>query len=152
MIRRYTPADLEDLLDAWAKASAVAHPFLTEEFLQRERHEIANAHLPRAETWVWETEGRVVGFLSLIGNEVGALFVDPSHHGMGIGRALMDQARESRGELEVEVFRANLKARAFYERYGFATIGERIHGPTGQLMVRMRLSDRGRAILPEKIG
>ena len=140
MIRPYKSSDLENLLSAWAAASTVAHPFLTEEFLERERHEIASVHLPQAETWVWDDDGRVVGFVSLVGNEVGALFVDPPFHGRGIGKALMDRARASHEELEVEVFKANVKARAFYERYGFELLEERTHGPTGLPLLRMRLS------------
>jgi putative acetyltransferase len=123
----------------WAAASAVAHPFLSEEFLERERHEIPNVHLPNAETWVWEASGRVVGFIALLGNEVGAIFVDPTVHRSGIGRALMDRARASRGELEVEVFKANTIGRAFYASYGFEPMREAVHGPTGLEILRLRL-------------
>jgi hypothetical protein len=34
--------DCEDLLNVWARASAVAHPFLSREFLELERHDIPN--------------------------------------------------------------------------------------------------------------
>lgn len=140
MIRKYEPRDLEDLLNAWAAASAVAHPFLTREFLEQERQNIPNLYLPNAETWVWEGDGRVIGFIALIGNEVGAIFVDPEFHGTGIGRALMDQARSLRDELEVEVFKANSIGRAFYAKYGFELIEEKTHEPTGCDVMRLRLS------------
>jgi putative acetyltransferase len=55
----------------------VVHPFLSADFLDEERVSIPNVYLPKAETWVWETDGRVIGFISLLGNEVGALFVHP---------------------------------------------------------------------------
>jgi putative acetyltransferase len=139
MIRSYRPTDLEDLLRVWAAASAVAHPFLSEELLESERRDIPDVHLPNAETWVWEAGGRVVGFIALIGNEVGAIFVDPKFHRSGIGRALMDRARALRGELEVEVFKANTLGRAFYASYGFELMREEIHGPTGLEILRLRL-------------
>ncbi len=140
MIRKYQAKDLEDVLVAWAAASAVAHPFLSDEFLAEERHNIANVYLPNAETWVWELDGRVVGFISLLGNEVGAIFVDPKVHGVGIGRALMDHARGLREELEVEVFKENVIARAFYARYGFELIQEKVHDQTGLKLLRLRLT------------
>ena len=85
MIRKYQPADCEDVLNVWARASALAHPFLSKDFLELERHNIANVHLPKADTWAWEADGHVVGFISLLGNEVGAIFVDPEFHRSGSG-------------------------------------------------------------------
>ena len=73
MIREYRSEDCEAVLGVWAAASAVAHPFLDEAFLAREREEIRRVHLPQAETWVWEADGRVVGFLSLVENEVAVM-------------------------------------------------------------------------------
>jgi putative acetyltransferase len=139
MIRRYRPADLEELLGVWAAASVVAHPFLDEGFLERERRRIPELYLPQAETWVSEEGGHVIGFLALLKNEVGALFVDPRFHRLGIGRALLDQARAARGALEVEVFRENAIGRAFYRRYGFVPIQEKTHEETGFPLLRLRL-------------
>jgi len=139
VIRRYRSEDLEDVVTVWAAASAVAHPFLSAEFLALERHNIANVYLPDAETWVWEPEGQVVGFVSLLGNEVGALFVDPKFHRRGIGRALMDHALELRRELEVEVFTENVIGRAFYARYGFELMQRKVHDQTGLELMRLRL-------------
>ena len=139
MIRRYRPEDLEDVVAVWAAASAVAHPFLSAEFLAVERDNIANVYLPNAETWVWESDGPVVGFISLLGNEVGAIFVDPKFHRAGIGRALMDHARKSRKELEVEVFTRNAIGRAFYAKYGFELLQKKVHHQTGLELMRLRL-------------
>ncbi len=140
MIRKYEPADCEDLLDVWARASALAHPFLSEDFLEQERHNIPNVYLPKAETWVWESDGHVVGFIALLGNEVGAVFVDPGFHRSGIGRALMDRARDLRGELEVEVFERNLLGREFYAGLGFELMHQKVHDQTGFEIMRLRLA------------
>ena len=105
-IRPYTDEDLGELLDVWYRASLIAHPFLSEEFFETERRQIVELWLPVAETKVYETDG-VVGFLALMGNEVGGIFVDPEYQGRGIGRALMDAARNSRPFLELDVFEVN---------------------------------------------
>ena len=139
MIRPYTPADLGDLLDVWYRASLTAHAFLTEAFLATERRQIAEHWLAMAETRVCECDGRVVGFLSLIGNEVGGIFVDSDHQGRGIGRALMDRARDSRPYLELDVFEANAIGRRFYDAYGFEFVGRHIHQASGQPQLRLRL-------------
>ena len=139
MIRRYRPTDLEEVLGVWARASAVGHPFLSQDFLERERHAIATVYLPESETWVWEADGRVVGFLSLQASEVGGLFVDPGLHRSGIGRALVGRARARRGAIEVEVFEKNVVGRAFYEAVGFQLVERRVHDPTGFEALRLRL-------------
>lgn len=143
MIRPYTAADLPRVLDIWYRASRVAHPFLSEDFLQQERTAIETEWLPIAETWVLEEGGRIAGYIALIGNVVGAIFVDPDRHRCGIGRQLMDHARRLRGELELEVFEANTIGRAFYERYGFTPAGRSVHEPTGQVMLTMTLPRPG---------
>ena len=82
----------------------------------------------------------MVGFIALIGNEVGAIFVDPSYHGLGIGRALMDKARSLREDLELEVFKRNALGRAFYDRYGFELMHEKVHEQTGHKLMRLKLT------------
>lgn len=140
MIRRYRDQDLDNLLAVWAAASEIAHPFLTQEFLATERENIPNLYLPNAETWVFDDGGRVIGFVALLGNEVGALFVHPSHQRKGVGWQLMDKARELRGELVVEVFKANTIGRAFYAKYGFEPIAEIVYDQTGFDLLRLTKS------------
>lgn len=142
-VRPYIDEDLEELLDVWYRASLIAHSFLSEEFFENERREIAEQWLPVAETMVYEIDGRVVGFLSLVGNEVGAIFVAPDSQGSGIGRALMDVARESRPFLELDVFEANSIGRRFYDAYGFELVDRHMNEAVGQPELRLRL-DRPR--------
>jgi putative acetyltransferase len=139
VIRPYTDADLTELLDVWYAASLVGHPFLSEEFLTAERELIADVWTPRAETIVYEDDGQVVGFLSLVGNEVGAIFVHPEHQGRGIGRALMDRARAAHPHLELDVFEANTVGRRFYDAYGFTFVRRHVNDETGLTQLRLRL-------------
>ncbi len=137
MIREYKEQDLNILLEVWYAASQVGHPFLDEAFFEKERQDIAALYLPNSETWVYQQNGAVVGFIALVENEVGAIFVDPPLHGQGIGRALMDQAKHLKGDLEVEVFKKNQIGRKFYQQYGFRQINEYFHEETGHMMLRL---------------
>lgn len=139
-IRQYQASDLDRVLSAWENASKIAHPFLTKAFSAKERDNIPNVYLPIADTWVAECDETVVGFISLLGNEVGAIFLDPAFHGRGLGRALMDKAREIHGELEVEVFKANPIGRKFYSAYGFTLMHEKDHEETGNRILRLKYS------------
>lgn len=141
-IRRYRASDLEAVMEIWAAASAVAHPFLGDELLEAERRAVARDHLPRAETWVWDAAGRVGGFIALLGHEIGGLFVDPARHRGGIGGALVEHARRLHGDLEVEVFERNAIGRAFYAKRGFALVEEKVDEATGLGVLRLRLPSK----------
>ena len=143
MIRPYTNEDLNAVLDVWYRASLIAHSFLPDEFFDSERQEIAEQWLPMSETIVYEANGRVVGFLSLIGDEVGAIFVSPEHQGRGIGRSLMDHARRLRSTLVLSVFEANEIGRRFYHAYGFEVVGRDRNEATGHPELRLQLGKPG---------
>ncbi len=138
MIRPYSDSDLTEVLDVWYSASLKAHPFLSEEFLETERRLIAEEWLPASETFVFEFDERVVGSVSMHGNEVGGLFVAPEYQRRGIGGALLDHVGASRPHLELDVFKANTAARAFYRSYGFRFVNEHVNEDTGQPELRLR--------------
>ena len=140
MIREFKETDREAVIEVWYAASLLATPFLSTEFLAGERENIRNIWLSEAETWVFEAAGRTVGFLSLIGNEVGAIFVDPYSQGQGVGTALMDHAVSLRGELFLDVFEDNAIGRRFYDGFGFKFEHTHVHEQSGH--TQMRLSFR----------
>ena len=139
-IRQYKVSDLEGVLNSWEVATRLAHPFMTDEFIAQERINVAEIYMPNTDTWVAELEGEVKGFIALMGNEVGAIFLQPNCHGQGIGKALMDKAQEIHGNLEVEVFKVNNIGRNFYSKYGFEQLEEKLHEPTRQQVLRLKFT------------
>jgi len=89
---------------------------------------------------VYEQNGSVIGFIALIGNEVGGIFLDPKFHGKGIGRAMMDHARSLRDILELDVFKDNSIGRNFYNKYGFIEEYEHVNKETGFMQLRLKLT------------
>jgi putative acetyltransferase len=139
-VREYRKSDLEAVLSSWEEATRLAHPFMTDEFISQERKNVAEIYLPNTDMWVVETDNKVEGFIALMGNEVGAIFLQPDFHGRGAGKALMDKAQELHGDLEVEVFKENDIGRKFYSQYGFKLLGEKLHEPTGQQVLRLKFT------------
>ena len=68
-------------------------------------------------------DGGVAGFIARRGPEVLALYVAPGARGRGIGSRLLAEAQGCAPALSLRVAQANLRARAFYERHGFAEAG-----------------------------
>ena len=141
MIRKYRPDDVDALLDVWFAASSLAHPFLTLEFMEKERGNIRNIYLPNTKTWVFDDGDTVQGFISMIKNEVGAIFVRPGYQRQGMGKKLMDHVAQYYNVLEVEVFKNNVHGRQFYDGYGFTPLHEYLHEETGQMVIRMQCAN-----------
>lgn len=71
---------------------------------------------------VAEDDGRVVGFLSVRAEEMHCLYVAGSGRGGGVGKTLLDHAKNGVDLLELWTFQANEGARRFYQREGFSEI------------------------------
>ncbi|MEO1260183.1 MAG: N-acetyltransferase [Bacteroidota bacterium] len=138
MIRKYLPTDMETIIKVWYESTTLAHPFMTEKFKEKEAEAIRNIYLPNTETWVYEKDQQLIGFISMIKNEVGAIFLLPAFHGEGIGKQLMDTVAELFDELEVEVFEKNKIGRKFYDRYGFTFLKKHLHEETGEELLRLK--------------
>lgn len=140
LIRQYKNSDLESVLSSWEAATRIAHPFMTDDFITKERVNVAEIYMPNTDTWVAELDGSVVGFIALMGNEIGAIFLQPSLHGKGIGRALMEKAKNLHEELEVVVAKENPIGRGFYSKCGFELIEESFNDHLGGQVLRLKYS------------
>jgi putative acetyltransferase len=142
MIRKYRDSDIEVLLDVWFQANAVAHPFQSEVFVDKERSKIRDIYIHHTETWVFSGTDGLTGFISMMGNEVAAIFVLPSKHGQGIGTKLMNVVAKLHDVLEVEVFTENGNGLEFYKAYGFKAYKTHMHEDTGHELTRMKYTTK----------
>ena len=140
MIRKYEATDIEGIIEVWYEASLIAHPFLDSDFIEKEKRNIRELYIPNTKTWVFSKKNVVEGFISMMGNEVGAIFVRPEKHGQGIGKTLMDHVGQFHGSLEVDVFKDNKIGRKFYDKYGFKAVKEHIHEETKRSLLRMEFN------------
>lgn len=85
---------------------------------------------------VAEYDGKVVGvcraFVREHENQIQAIYVLAEHQGKGIGGSLLDALTtffDPSKDTLVQVAEYNTRARAFYERHGFADTGTRLRQP-----------------------
>lgn len=138
MIRKHKEQDLEQIMSVWSHASALAHPFLGKKFVEKVESDMRNLYIPNSQTWVFEHNDLIVGFISMVENEIGGLFVLPDNHSNGIGTKLVDFIAKENQVLEVEVFEKNTIGRAFYDKYGFKLIGQYAHEESGNIVLRLQ--------------
>lgn len=127
MIRKRKEKDNDEIMNVWYEASSLAHPFLKTSFVEKVKKDMREIYIPNTETWVYEENNAVIGFISMLENEIAGLFVMPNKHFKGIGTQLVNSVREFHNELEVEVFEKNVIGRAFYDKYGFTKIKQYSH-------------------------
>jgi GNAT superfamily N-acetyltransferase len=79
--------------------------------------------IPEAETWVADEDGHVAGMMVVEPGLLEQLYVAPDRLGRGIGRRLLDLAKDrSPDGLSLWTFQVNDRARRFYERNGFQAV------------------------------
>jgi putative acetyltransferase len=139
-VRAYCAADRDRLAQVWLEASRIGHPFMSEADLLDQQVKVRDIYLPQAENWVVELDGKPAGFIGLIEDFIGGLFVDPAAHGHGLGKALVLHAVALKGALELEVYAENEMAGGFYRKLGFVETFRRDADDEGrpQEVIRMR--------------
>jgi putative acetyltransferase len=138
-IRRYTTADLSAVVSVWEAATHQVHPFMSDEYLKHEKYQISEVFLPNSLSWVVVYDGAIRGFISMLGSEIGGLFVAPEYQRTGLGCVLLNKVKELHGIIEVKVFEKNVVGRRFYENEGFQFFERVYHELTSENMLSMRL-------------
>lgn len=117
--------DHDNLVDIWHRAVIQTHSFLSEEDLRFYHNLVRSGVLREVEVWVEINEkNQPIGFIGLDGTKIEMLFVDPDHHGKGVGKRLIQHAERLKGAwLQVDVNEQNEGAYAFYQRLGFVQTG-----------------------------
>lgn len=116
------------------EADAVAHvlrasfddslPWLAGRYTPEQDREFVKEHLfPACEVW-GAFAPELVGVIALQPSWVDQLYVLPGRQGDGIGKALLDVAKNAYTDLSLWTFQRNASARSFYERNGFTAVEE----------------------------
>lgn len=120
MIRPSRASEIDDIMTLWLEANLQAHDFVPKEYWLSHYGEV-KTEIAKG-VFVYEQDGRIFGFIGLIGNYVAGLFVRTDKRRVGIGTALIEFCKEQNPILELHVFEKNTGAVSFYEKNGFKKI------------------------------
>jgi putative acetyltransferase len=121
--RPSTPSDLPRVMDIWRAAVDATHDFLDPSDRDAIEAEVLEFFPQVSLLLAVDSSDAPLGFMFLHDGHLEALFVDPDHHGKGIGKALIRNVLAAHPNLTVDVNEQNPKALGFYEHLGFERIG-----------------------------
>jgi len=140
-LRRYDAGDEAAAIALWLRSWQAAYPQL--DFVARLdwwRERWRNELVPAAEIVIAETDGEVIGFVTVDPRTLylDQLVVAPQHWGSGVAAALIAEAKRlSPAGLDLDVNTDNARAIRFYGKEGFVVGGKGVNPVSGKPVHRM---------------
>lgn len=131
MIKKLQKSDIDRVAEIWLDTNLKAHDFISEQYW-RGNFDMVREALWQAEVYVYESDGKVQGFIGLDGEYIEGIFVSDEIQSQGIGKALLDYAKSRKSELHLNVYQKNTRAIRFYQREGFSVRSEGLDEAVGE--------------------
>ncbi len=123
IIRDYRDADFDAVTILWRVAREKSLPDFQRKkgyFFYEDQNYFRDHVLTRNHVSVVEVDDHPVAFIAIVNEFIDQLYVHPDYQRRGIGKALLDFARERSPEhVWLYTLQVNVHARAFYEKNGF---------------------------------
>lgn len=118
MIREFQMDDINKVADIWLDTNIKAHHFIPAQYWKSNFKSVKEA-LSYAEVYVYEHDREIQGFIGLNNEYVEGIFVSGEMQSKGIGKILINYAKEKKHKLLLNVYQKNTGAISFYQREGF---------------------------------
>jgi putative acetyltransferase len=127
MIRKLEETNLDAVMQIWLDTNIKTHDFISAEYWSG-NYEMVRSLLPEAEVYVYEDDAteEIVGFIGLMDTFVAGLFVKDGMQSKGIGKQLLDYAKDKKERLSLTVYQKNERAVHFYQREQFVVADEQV--------------------------
>ena len=133
------PSYVPDIISLWYRCTCQHQAFISDKYWREITPSItALLYQHSHSSLIAIAEQRLVGFITVIENELAALFVDSSMQRVGIGTLLLEQIEKKRQLSSVKVYAANKTAMAFYQQHGFTELSRQLQIETDQLLITMQ--------------
>ena len=133
MIRQYNEGDIDTIIQIWLDTNIQAHHFISSDYW-RANYDMVRKMLPNAEIYVYEDDcaKQIDGFIGLNDDYIEGIFVKETMQSKGIGKQLLNHAKEVKYTLKLSVYQKNEKAIKFYLREKFNVQSENVDANTGE--------------------
>ena len=131
MIRKLKKADINKVADIWLDTNIKAHDFISAQYWKN-NFKLVKEMLPQAEVYVYENDKEIQGFVGMNKEYVEGIFISDKMQSQGIGKILLNYAKDKRNKLLLNVYQKNARAISFYQREGFKIQFESLDEATGE--------------------
>ena len=131
MIRELRKADINKVANIWLDTNITAHYFIPEQYW-KSNFELVKELLLQATVYVYEDNQEIRGFIGLNDEYVEGIFVSDEMQSLGIGKLLLNYAKDKRNKLLLNVYQKNARAISFYQREGFEIQHSGLDEATGE--------------------
>ena len=131
MIRELRKTDIDKVADIWLDTNLKAHSFIPAQYW-KSNFNLVKELLLQATVYVYEDNEEIQGFIGLNDEYIEGIFVSEKLQSHGIGKTLLDHAKNKRSRLLLNVYQKNAKAISFYQREGFKVLHGGLDESTGE--------------------
>ena len=133
MIRPFRENDLFAVMQIWLETNIKAHSFIPKDY-QTDNYAMVKNILPQAEIYVYEDDdtNQIDGFIGFTDNYIEGIFVRESIQSRGIGKQLLNYAKQIKSSMRLSVYQKNTRAITFYQREQFVICSENIDDNTNE--------------------
>ena len=131
MLEKFQRDDINKVADIWLNTNIKAHNFIPVEYWKSNFKSVKEA-LSLAEVYVYEYDTEIQGFIGLNDEYVEGIFVSDEMKSHGIGKILLNYAKDKRNKLLLNVYQKNERAISFYKREEFEIQHSGLDEATGE--------------------
>ena len=133
MIRKYVDGDIDAMMQIWLNTNIQTHSFISSDYWQS-NFDTVKEMIPLAKIYVYEDDctKQIAGFIGMNNNYIEGIFVRKAVQSKGIGKQLLNHAKEDKSTLRLSVYQKNKKAIQFYLREEFVIQSENTDNNTDE--------------------
>ena len=151
MIRELRKADINKVAEIWLNINIKAHDFIPAQYW-KSNFELVKELLLQATVYVYEDNQEIQGFIGLNDEYIEGIFVSDEMQAQGIGKILLNYAKDKRNKLFLNVYCKNTRAVSFYRREGFEIQYSGLDEATGEKDYVMAWQQENQTHFDRKLG
>lgn len=115
----------------WLHANIESHSFIEADYWKK-NYDMVRKLISEAEVYVAEENEEIQGFIGLTDTYIAGIFVKAKEQSKGIGTGLLRTVMKLKDQLNLNVYKKNMRAVVFYQNCGFKIVNQKTDENTSE--------------------